>query len=184
MILFIVVKFFQFQREFSAFQWVDKAETGSWTYAAMAITNSGGIRTDMSKGSKENPTNPSTATLTDFSSSSSLSALTYSDLMTALPFGNTMDVVELQGKHLLELFEYSLSDSYYTLQTSGIRYTADRSKPVGSRLVKIEVLCQQCLVPKYEELNEANWYRLIVSNYMAEGGDGYVAISDNYRSRL
>lgn len=33
-------------------QWVGAAEPGSWTYASMAITNSGGIRTDLTKGCK------------------------------------------------------------------------------------------------------------------------------------
>lgn len=31
-------------------QWVDKAEPGAWTYASIAVTNGGGIRTDMNKG--------------------------------------------------------------------------------------------------------------------------------------
>lgn len=104
-------------------------------------------------------------------------------MMTALPFANTLDVVELQGRHLWELFEYSMSDSYYILQTSGIRYVADRSRDIGSRILSMELLCNECLVPVYEQIDLDKWYRLIVTNYMADGGDGYVAISDNKRSQ-
>lgn len=36
----------------SSFQYVNKAEPGSWTYASIALTNNGGIRTDLAKGSE------------------------------------------------------------------------------------------------------------------------------------
>lgn len=104
--------------------------------------------------------------------------------MTALPFANTLDVVEIQGRHMWELFEYSMTDSYYILQTSGIRYEADLSQPIGSRMVYIEILCNECLVPKYEPVDLDKWYRLIVPSYMADGGDGYEAISLNKRSQM
>lgn len=104
--------------------------------------------------------------------------------MTALPFANTVDVVEIQGKHIWELFEYSMTDSYYILQTSGIRYVGDRSKEIGSRMVSIEILCNECLVPVYEPIVLEKWYRLIVPSYIAEGGDGYEAISLNKRSQM
>lgn len=104
--------------------------------------------------------------------------------MTALPFANTVDVVELQGRHMWELFEYSMTDSYYILQTSGIRYIADRSRELGSRMVSIEILCNACLVPIYEPVDVDKWYRLIVPSYMAGGGDGYEAIALNKRVHL
>lgn len=105
-------------------------------------------------------------------------------MMTALPFANTVDVVELQGRHIWDLFEYSMTDSYYLLQTSGIRYTADRSKEIGSRMVTIEILCNECLIPEYKPIDLDKWYRLITSNYMADGGDGYEAISLNKRNHM
>lgn len=111
-------------------------------------------------------------------------ALTYNEMMTALPFANTVDMVELQGSHLFELFEFSMTDSYYTLQTSGIRYTADRTKEIGKRVLSLEVLCNECLVPQYEPVDLQKWYRLIVPSYLADGGDGFEAISLNKRSHL
>lgn len=104
--------------------------------------------------------------------------------MTALPFANTLDVVEVQGKHLWEIFEFSLTGTFYTLQASGIRYTADRSKEIGSRLINIEVRCRECLVPKYEPVELEKWYRLIVPSYLADGGDGFEAVSNNKRSQM
>lgn len=41
-----------------------------------------------------------------------LTDITYADLLTAQPFSNTVDVIELQGKHLLETLEFSVSRSY------------------------------------------------------------------------
>ena len=99
-----------------------------------------------------------------------------------MPFDNTVDVVEIQGQHLYELFEYSLSDSYYFLQTSGIRFVGDMTRELGKRVVSIEVLCNECLIPKYEPVDLEKWYRLIVPSYLAAGGDGFEAISLNKRS--
>lgn len=101
-----------------------------------------------------------------------------------MPFDNTVDVVELQGKHLWEVFEYALHDSYYTVQTSGIRYVADVTKPVGERVQNITLLCNECLVPKYEKIDLEKWYRVIVPDYTANGGDGFTAISDNKRNHM
>lgn len=104
--------------------------------------------------------------------------------MTALPFDNTLDVVEVQGKHLWELFEYSMTDSYYILQTSGIRYVGDTTKPIGSRILELEILCNECLLPRYEPVDLEKWYRVTTPSYIAGGGDGYDAIANNKRSHL
>jgi hypothetical protein len=39
--------------------------------------------------------------------------------MTAQPFSNTVDIIELQGKHLLEALEFSVSRSYSTFRGNG-----------------------------------------------------------------
>lgn len=38
--------------------------------------------------------------------------ITYSDLITTIPFENTLDTVELRGDHLLETLEYAVTKSY------------------------------------------------------------------------
>lgn len=57
--------------------------------------------------------------------------ITYGDLVTAIPFGNTFDVGEIEGVYLKELFEktitpYSYGRAYINanlLQLSGRYYT-------------------------------------------------------------
>jgi hypothetical protein len=39
--------------------------------------------------------------------------------MTAQPFANTVDIIELQGKHLLETLEFSVSRSYSSFRGNG-----------------------------------------------------------------
>jgi hypothetical protein len=45
--------------------------------------------------------------------------ITYADLLTAQPFSNTVDIIELQGKHLLETLEFSVSRVYGLYRGNG-----------------------------------------------------------------
>lgn len=38
--------------------------------------------------------------------------ITFADLIIAQPFSNTVDIIELQGKHILEALEFSVSRPY------------------------------------------------------------------------
>ena len=35
--------------------------------------------------------------------------ITYGDLLTVLPFGNTADILEIKGEHLLQAFEHGVT---------------------------------------------------------------------------
>jgi hypothetical protein len=48
-----------------------------------------------------------------------LTDITYAELLTAQPFSNTVDVIELQGKHLLETLEFSVSRVYGLYRGNG-----------------------------------------------------------------
>lgn len=83
---------------------IEEAEAGDWTYSPIAIYAVGGIRTTLDKG-----------------------ALTYGDLVTTMPFENTLDTMDMRGEHLLMALEFSASlsweedryDGANTLQISG-----------------------------------------------------------------
>ncbi|KAJ4433449.1 hypothetical protein ANN_15752 [Periplaneta americana] len=160
------------------------AQPGSWTRAAIAFINSGGIRTSILE------TGPG-------------GNITYGELMTSQPFANTVDTVELQGKHLLEMLEFSVSRSYSRLrgngrhkrdleakefsgqgflQMAGIQVTFDLSLPIMSRVTKLEVRCAECRVPEYEPLDLEKWYRIALVSYLVNGGDGYTVIANNARN--
>lgn len=167
-------------------EYVKYAQPGFWTGAAIGLLNSGGIRSSISEtGAAGN--------------------ITYAELLTAQPFSNTVDIIELQGKHLLETLEFSVSRSYSRyrgngrhkrdleatefsgqgfLQMSGIQVTFDLSRPVMDRVVKVAVRCAECRVPQYEPLDLEKWYQISLCSYLVTGGDGYTAIANNFRNHV
>lgn len=54
----------------------------------------------------------------------------------------------------------------------------DLSRKPGDRVVTLDVLCTQCRVPSYEPLKMDEVYKVILSNFLANGGDGYQMIKD------
>lgn len=111
-------------------------------------------------------------------------------MATAIPFENTFDVGEIQGKYLKALFE-STTRRYYNgrvsasvslLQVSGLKIVYDLSQSEDSRVVSIKVRCNECQVPIYEDLDEEKYYRVIVNSFMVTGGDGYTILSDNLQN--
>ncbi|XP_033121084.1 5'-nucleotidase-like, partial [Anneissia japonica] len=111
--------------------------------------------------------------------------ITIGDLNMVLPFGNTVDIVEIKGKYIREALEFSVY-KYGTdymggefLQMTGLHVTYDVTKQPGSRVVYVEAVCTECTVPEYKPLVDDEIYNIIVSDYIANGGDGYSMISDN-----
>lgn len=58
------------------------------------------------------------------------------------------------------------------------------SQPVGSRVQSVKVCCKKCLQHKFIDLDPEIYYRVVTSNYLADGGDGYTAISQHFRDRI
>lgn len=167
-------------------EYVETREPGSWTRAAIGFINSGGIRASI------------TGTIPDGN-------ITFADLITSQPFSNTVDIIELQGKHLLEVLEFSVSRPYSHyrgngrhkrdlearefngqgfLQMSGIKVTFDLNKPVMERVSSVAVRCAECDVPQYEPLDLEKWYRVALCSFLVTGGDGYEVIVDNARNHV
>lgn len=167
-------------------EYVETAKPGSWTRAAIGLINSGGIRASIIE------TMPG-------------GNITFTDLMLSQPFSNTVDIIELQGKHLLEVLKFSVSRSYAHyrgngrhkrdlearefngqafLQMSGIKVTFDLNKPVMERVSNVAVRCAECDVPQYELLDQEKWYRVALCSFLVTGGDGYTVIADNARNHV
>lgn len=49
----------------------------------------------------------------------------------------------------------------------------DFQHPAGCRIVKIEILCSHCKVPKYEPVLANETYRIVTTSFIANGGDGF-----------
>lgn len=138
----------------------ENIEEDAWTYAAIAITNPGGVRGSLEPGD-----------------------LTYSNLITTTPFENTVDKMEVQGKFLKQALEFSARfDNPSILQTSGMRVVYNMTKPAYSRVHSVQVLCRLCEVPKYEDMEDETWYRVMLNNFLLQNGDNFAMIRDNMRN--
>jgi len=82
----------------------------------LAITNKGGIRTDLPGG-----------------------IITPRDVFNVLPFDNTLGAVNVSGAFFRELLEDKVAYGGSGLDVSGAVVRVDRSKPRGERVVKLEI---------------------------------------------
>lgn len=117
-----------------------------WTDASIALLNSGGIRASAPVGN--------------------ISAY---HIMTMLPFNNTLLVLNVTG-HMLKLVLEKSVEWYggngNFFQMSGIQVTFDLSKKVNQRVESVKVLCNECDVPAYEELDIDKQYGIIITSYL------------------
>lgn len=134
----------------------DQVKDG-WTYAAIAILHAGGIRTSLPEGT-----------------------VIFDDLFTTLPFAFTVDTFELRGDDILKMLEFSASAySYYNfLQFSGMHVIYNITKPSNERVVSVTVLCRECEVPRYENLDLTKWYRVIAPSFIGAGGNGFYMMNN------
>ncbi|XP_011696071.1 PREDICTED: apyrase isoform X2 [Wasmannia auropunctata] len=124
-----------------------------WTYAAVACTNSGGIRTSLEE-----------------------SEITYGDLMMVQPFENTWDTVELTGESIREILKKE-----ELLVWSGLKITYKKVKNTRT-LVDVKIRCQACEYPRFENLVDDQWYRIVVANFLMNGGNGFNIFKDKGRN--
>lgn len=107
-----------------------------------------------------------------------------------MPFENSMYTFDLQGKYLLAALEYSVAQSRNSnkfssrnmLQISGLKVIFDVRKPIGQRVIDVQVLCQKCKILSYEPLDENKFYRIVAQEFLANGGDGFFVIRDNMKN--
>ncbi|XP_005073717.1 5'-nucleotidase [Mesocricetus auratus] len=133
-----------------------------WNHVSMCILNGGGIRSPIDE--KNNGT------------------ITWENLAAVLPFGGTFDLVQIKGSTLRKAFEHSVhrygQSTGEFLQVGGIHVVYDLTRKPGNRVVQLDVLCTKCRVPSYEPLEMDKVYKVILPNYLANGGDGFQMIKD------
>lgn len=115
------------------------------TGADMALTNAGGIRTDLPTGE-----------------------IKWSDVMTALPFENRIVTYALTGAQVLQLLESQWhigpQDPLRLLKISGLSYVWDGALPLDRHVLRA---CDGSGAP----LDLARTYRVATNDYLAKGGD-------------
>ncbi|MFG6114765.1 5'-nucleotidase C-terminal domain-containing protein [Halobacillus sp. MO56] len=118
---------------------------------AIAVTNGGGIRTSIDTGD-----------------------ITVGEVLTVMPFGNSLAIMNLTGAEILEALEHSVSQAPSTsggfLQVAGMQFEYDSSQPAGERVVNVEIEQED---GSYVPLNEEEYYYVATNAFTAKGGDGY-----------
>jgi len=122
--------------------------------ADIAIQNGGGIRAGLPSG-----------------------VITYGDVLTTLPFSNTVASATIRGGYLIAALENGLSgaSSGRFPQIAGLRIVADLSRPAGQRLISAEVTHGE----RAGRLDPERAYRIVTNNFVRGGGDGYATLRDN-----
>jgi 5'-nucleotidase / UDP-sugar diphosphatase len=123
----------------------------------ISIANSGGLRASIDAGE-----------------------ITMGEVLTVLPFSNTLATFEISGADLIASLENGLSQIEEVAgrfpQVAGLKYTFDKSQPAGSRLVG-DVLVGEG--DTWAPIDPAATYGVVTNNYVRGGGDGYELFGSN-----
>ncbi len=93
--------------------------------------------------------------------------VSFGDVFTMQPFGNTLVVMTLSGAEIKTLLE-SQSRPGGLIPSSSIRWTWRASAPAGQRVQDLRIGGQPVVMTQD--------YRLTVNSFMAEGGDGFTTL--------
>ena len=123
----------------------------------VAIQNGGGLRASIDAGE-----------------------ITMGEVLTVLPFQNTLSTFQLKGADIVEALENGVSEVEEGAgrfpQVAGLKYQWSRSEPANQQRIK-----------KVEIMENGNWkpidydksYGVVSNNYMRSGGDGYNVFEEN-----
>ncbi|UWQ15213.1 5'-nucleotidase/apyrase family protein [Aliiroseovarius sp. M344] len=117
----------------------------------IALANGGGIRASIDAGD-----------------------VTMGEVLTVLPFQNTLSTFQVSGATILEALENGVSQheegAGRFLQVAGMKYTFDVSKPAGERISDVMV--------GDAPIDPAKIYGVVSNNFVRNGGDGFVMFRD------
>jgi 5'-nucleotidase len=106
--------------------------------------------------------------------------VTMGEVLTVLPFQNTLATFQLTGKDIVASLEHGVSmveeEKGAFPQVAGLRYTFDRSvAPNAGRIKSVEVMDNGAWAP----IDEAKTYTVATNNFTRGGGDGYDLFKNN-----
>ncbi|MGM7720162.1 bifunctional 2',3'-cyclic-nucleotide 2'-phosphodiesterase/3'-nucleotidase [Metabacillus sp. Hm71] len=122
------------------------------TGATIAIQNGGGIRASIDKGE-----------------------ISLGEVLTVLPFANTLVTLDLTGQEIIDALENGVSQVEDIAgrfpQVAGLKFGYDPAKPAGSRVHSVQVQTEN----GFEKINLGETYTVATNAYLADGGDGYAS---------
>jgi 2',3'-cyclic-nucleotide 2'-phosphodiesterase (5'-nucleotidase family) len=141
-----------------------------------AITNSGGLRADLTCPTTDNPS--------DFCPPYTPPPFPISrgQVLTVLPFGNIVVTVQINGAELKTMLENGVSAmpgvNGKFPQVSGLCFTYDISAPAGSRVTgAVRQATDGSCTGAAIDLTSASTYKIAENDFMASGGDGYPVLT-------
>ncbi len=133
-----------------------------------AIQNGGGIR-DTFPAKTYVPANPALVR-----TGTGPLDVTLGDALTVYPFGNQIATTVVTGENLWKALENGVGGNFpgdgRFPQVSGLKYSFDASKPIGSRIVEVTKLDGTAIA------KDAKEYTLTTLDFLIYGGDGYVNV--------
>ena len=122
----------------------------------ISIANSGGLRASIDAGE-----------------------ITMGEVLTVLPFSNTLATFQLSGADLVASLENGVSQIEEVAgrfpQVAGLKYTFDASQPAGARISDVLVQDGDEWVPIDPEAT----YGIVSNDFVRRGGDGFTLFADN-----
>lgn len=119
--------------------------------ADIALQNAGGIRESIEQGN-----------------------ISIGTAYAVLPFNNSLYVLKMTGSVIASVLECGVTKGGGAFPyVAGARYTADMTKPVGSRVTHVDVLTKD---GKWQPLDATQTYSVVTNAYLAGGGDGYAML--------
>jgi 2',3'-cyclic-nucleotide 2'-phosphodiesterase/3'-nucleotidase/5'-nucleotidase len=122
------------------------------TGATIAIQNGGGIRASIDKGE-----------------------ISLGDVLTVLPFANTLVTLDLTGQEIIDALENGVSQIEDVAgrfpQVAGLKFGYDPTQPAGSRVHSVQVQTET----GFEQIDLYEHYTVATNAYIADGGDGFVS---------
>ncbi|QDL93689.1 multifunctional 2',3'-cyclic-nucleotide 2'-phosphodiesterase/5'-nucleotidase/3'-nucleotidase [Paroceanicella profunda] len=122
----------------------------------IAIANGGGLRASIDAGE-----------------------VTMGEVLTVLPFQNTLATFQLKGADVVAALENGVSQVEELAgrfpQVAGLKYTWNRGAPAGSRIKSVMVADGEGWAP----IDPETTYSVVSNNYMRSGGDGYKVFAED-----
>ncbi len=125
----------------------------------IVFTNGGGLRASIDEG-----------------------PVTMGEVLTVLPFQNTIATFQIGGKDIVAALENGVSQleegAGRFAQVAGLKYSFDKSAEPGSRVKSVEVMDNGNWAP----IDPDKDYLVASNNYVRQGGDGYRIFADNAKN--
>lgn len=123
---------------------------------SIAITNGGGLRASIDAG-----------------------PVTMGEVLSVLPFQNTLSTFRLKGADMVAALENGASQyeekAGRFAQVAGLKYSVDPAAEAGKRISDVQVRDGEGWAP----IDPAEEYGIVSNNYMRAGGDGYKVFATN-----